>query len=187
MGFPEKQSTTYLRRSDGWRALPKSTLGRSTVLLVMLLSFVASASAQDTDLDIRIVDGRSIFVPGSPITYLVEVTNLGPADVTSFFVTPTLPPTLENPVIESQAGVYDAMTGLWNGFCLSAGGVVSLRLSGTVAGTVGQTLDVATSVAPDGTNDPNNSNNLATDVNRRPDVFADGFETGDVSRWSSST
>jgi uncharacterized repeat protein (TIGR01451 family) len=117
------------------------------------------------DLTVALDDGTAVAVPGSPLTYLITVTNLGPDAVTSLKLVDPVPPALLNAVFTPSAGSYNPATSLWAGLNLSAGQSVTLTLSGVVdpmaTGTVVDTATVSTVV---GVLDPVPANNAATDV-----------------------
>jgi uncharacterized repeat protein (TIGR01451 family) len=117
------------------------------------------------DLAVAKDDGTAVAVPGSPLSYTITVTNLGPDAVSSLLLADSIPPALLGFVFAPSAGSYDPATGLWTGLSLAAGQSATLTLSGVVdpmaTGTLVNTAAVATMV---GVLDPNPANNSATDT-----------------------
>jgi len=120
---------------------------------------------QKADLGVTKDDGTTVAIPGSPLTYTITVTNLGPDPVTALQLKDPVPPALLEPVFTPNAGSYDPGSGSWTGLRLPGGHSVTLTLSGTVdpmaTGTLVNTATVATVV---GVLDPNHGNDSATDT-----------------------
>jgi uncharacterized repeat protein (TIGR01451 family) len=120
---------------------------------------------QKADLAVTKDDGTAVAIPGSPLSYTITVTNLGPDSVTSLKLKDAVPAALLGPVFTPSTGSYDPGTGLWTGLSLAAGQGVTLTLSGTVSpmatGTLVNTATVATEV---GVLDPISANDSATDT-----------------------
>ena len=117
------------------------------------------------DLTVAKDDGTAVAVPGSPLSYTVTVTNLGPDAVTSLKVVDSVPAALLSAAFTPSTGSYNPATGLWTGLSLSAGQSVTMTLSGVVdpmaAGSLVNTATVSTVV---GVLDPNTANDSATDT-----------------------
>ncbi|MCP4594345.1 MAG: DUF11 domain-containing protein, partial [bacterium] len=145
-----------------------------------------------TDLAVFKEDGGLPAFPGQPITYSITVTNSGPNPVIAATVTDFFPAALH-----SVTWTCDASVG---SFCTESGtgdivdtvdllpqGTLLYKVTATVAeGTVGSIENVATVTAPQGMSDfepLNNSSRVSTPPLSL--IFADGFESGDTSAWSS--
>jgi uncharacterized repeat protein (TIGR01451 family) len=126
------------------------------------------------DLSITKNDGLTEVVPGSPVTYSIEVINNSPT-VTLYGVkvTEVLPPAsqLENVFFSSPNGPYDAATGEWD-ITLPPGETALLLVDGAVPLTAssGSLTNKATVYPPNGFTDPDcpgnvcSGNNIATDT-----------------------
>ncbi|MFM8495996.1 MAG: isopeptide-forming domain-containing fimbrial protein, partial [Planctomycetia bacterium] len=125
-----------------------------------------------TDLAVAKTDGRTQYVPGSPVTYTIVVTNSGPSFARQASVVDTL-----DPAIISSATWTAVFTGTGSAGVTSGTGslseIIDLAAGGTATYTiVAQTLPTATgslvntvTVAPSNlSNDPNPGNNTATDT-----------------------
>ena len=103
---------------------------------------------------------------GSPVTYEIVVTNLGPSSVTSFGIVDVTTPALVGAGTSVDRGTYDPLTGVWTaaaGDSLGSGGTVTFTLSGTIpAGATGTLTNTVTVSPPAGVTDPNPDNNTAT-------------------------
>jgi uncharacterized repeat protein (TIGR01451 family) len=103
---------------------------------------------------------------GSPVTYEIVVTNLGPSSVTSFGIVDVTTPALVGVGTSVDRGTYDPLTGVWTaaaGDSLGSGGTVTFTLSGTIpAGATGTLTNTVTVSPPAGVTDPNPDNNTAT-------------------------
>lgn len=120
---------------------------------------------QKADLAVAKDDGTTMAIPGSPLSYTITVTNLGPDPVTALQLKDPVPPALLGPVFTPSVGSYNPGSGSWTGLTLPGGHSVTLTLSGTVdplaTGTLVNTATVATVV---GVLDPNPGNDSATDT-----------------------
>jgi uncharacterized repeat protein (TIGR01451 family) len=126
------------------------------------------------DLSITKNDGLAEVVPGSPVTYSIEVINNSPT-VTLYGVkvTEVLPPAsqLENVFFSSPNGPYDAATGEWD-ITLPPGETALLLVDGAVPLTAssGSLTNKVTVYPPNGFTDPDcpgnvcGGNNTATDT-----------------------
>ncbi len=150
---------------------------------------VGSASA---DLAITKDDGVSTVIAGHNTTYTIGVSNAGPSPAGSATVTDNFP--------AACTSVSWTCAGAGGGTCTASGSSnISDSVSLPAGGSVTYTAVCAISAAGSGTlsntatvtfaGDPNSANNSATDVDTLLPllVFADGFETGDTSQWSSTT
>jgi len=146
--------------------------------------------ARISELSITKTDGVDDATPGGSLTYTVVAANAGPSSVTGAMVSDTLPAVLS---CTWTCGGTGTCTGAGAGSIsdsvnLPTGTSVTYTLSCTVAlDATGTITNTATIAVPGGTTDPTPGNNSATDVDKLPNVFADGFETGDRSRWSAFT
>lgn len=109
-----------------------------------------------------LASGTSNPVVGDTVTFLIEVTNNGPAAATGVSLTDVLPsgltPTAVNGTVTE--GAYTSGTGLWSLGSIANGATESLTLEGTVdAGTAGQPLTNVTTKAEGDQTDPTDSGN----------------------------
>jgi uncharacterized repeat protein (TIGR01451 family)/fimbrial isopeptide formation D2 family protein len=140
-------------------------------------------AAPVTDLAVTKTDGQTAYVPGQTVTYTVTVTNAGPSYAYSSSVIDTLDPAIIDVATATWTAVYTGPAGFvggagWTGTSGSGTGSLSeildvLPTGGTVTYTVtAQTLASATAalvntvtVTPSNlSNDPNPTNNTATDT-----------------------
>jgi len=137
-------------------------------------------------------DGVTELIPGDPVTYTITVANLGPGDTLGAIVTDAFPAAILNvnwTCVGSGGGICAASGSgnLVDVATLPFGGSVVYTATGTVDLGATGTIDNTANVAVTDVTDPNVGNNSATDsdtVGVPPLPFADGFETGDTSRWS---
>ncbi|MBK6798620.1 MAG: DUF11 domain-containing protein [Acidobacteria bacterium] len=122
------------------------------------------------DLAITKTNNTSTVVAGTITTYVVVVTNNGPAAVTNAAVNDTLPASLVNATWTCQATSGSSCTSAaGNGsintnVSLLSGGQATFIVSALVLPTATGTLsNTATVTAPPGVTDPNLTNNTATD------------------------
>ena len=135
-------------------------------------------SATDTDTlvptsDIAVTktDGATNAVPGTPVSYTITVTNLGPSDVAGVSVGDVVPPSITSPTWTCSAGV-GSTCGVAGGtgdvsllVDLDAGAAVTITLDGTIDGAASGTVsNTATAAVPSGVVDPDPSNDSATDT-----------------------
>jgi uncharacterized repeat protein (TIGR01451 family) len=117
------------------------------------------------DLWITKDDGQATAVPGTPVSYTITVTNNGPGLLASATVLDPVPPELRGPVFTPSVGVYDSGTGVWTGLDLGPTQSATLQLQGTIAPwAVGTLLNRARVDPPGGVDDPDRSNNVASDL-----------------------
>lgn len=111
-------------------------------------------------------DGATTAVPGTPITYTITVSNLGPSTITSVELVDTLPVKLLSPTFGTPSqGSYDSTTHIWSGLNLATGNTVTITLSGTIdPAATGNITNIATVAPPAGVSDSDLSNNFATDT-----------------------
>ena len=116
------------------------------------------------DIAVAITDNQTTAVAGSPVSYVVTVTNNGPDSIISLDLDVPLPTTILNATMTPSAGTYNASTGAWTGLSLTAGASVTLNIAGTISPAATGTLTVTATVSPSpGVQDVNTANNTATD------------------------
>jgi len=95
---------------------------------------------------------------GSNVTFTVTATNNGPSNATGVQVTDLLPVGLSFVSAAPSTGTYNSLTGVWNIGALANGGIATLSVVATVAGTAATTnrATKTTEVQPD-SNPANNS------------------------------
>lgn len=124
-----------------------------------------TSSPVQADLAVGISDGQTSAVAGSPVSYLVTVTNQGPDEVISLDLDLPLPGTLLNATLTPSAGSYNQSSGEWTGLNLASGGSVALTIAGTISPAATGSLSVSATVGPPpGVQDANAANNSATDT-----------------------
>lgn len=133
------------------------------------------------DLALSITSLPRPYVAGAAIIYTVTVSNIGPATSPAMTLTRTLPEALLNPIFMPSAGVFDPVTGVWQGVALAAGDHATLTIVATVDQAFTGSLRTVVAVLPGGVYDPNSTNNQAADVNPIPPPITDallnpGFE-----------
>ncbi len=122
------------------------------------------------DLAVTKTNNRTSVTPGSVVTYVVVVTNNGPAAVTGATVADVVPSLLTgvNWTCSASAGSACPASGTGNvaaAVDLLAGGTVTFILTGTLStSTTGTLTNTATVTAPPGVTDPAPGNNSSTDV-----------------------
>jgi uncharacterized repeat protein (TIGR01451 family)/fimbrial isopeptide formation D2 family protein len=169
-GVPESTTITNTARAAGLGEVSGTELeddGRAVIM-----------TAPGADLAIT-KTGPATYVPGSPLTYMLVVSNLGPSTSTNALVTDTLPADLD---AATWTAVY---TGGAAGPASGSGNVnatlTTLPLGGTATFTITATADyrldtplsnTATVAATDGLIDPDLDNNTST-VSSDPTPVAD--------------
>ena len=132
-----------------------------------------TTTANDT-VDVSVVADLSVtkssspdpYIPGSPISYLIQVSNAGPSLVSELILTETLPLDLTNVVYSPSEGTYDPGTGLWTGLDLGVGESVTLVVDADVASdSTAPLVNIVTVMPPESVTDPDLSNNTASDQN----------------------
>ena len=124
----------------------------------------------EADLGMTKTDGQTTAVPGEPLTYSIVASNAGPDAVTEATVTDILPAALLGVAWTCSPSPGSTCTASGSGnindsVTLPVGGTATYTVTGTVAsgatGTISNTVTVA---IPAGNNDPNPSNDSATDM-----------------------
>jgi uncharacterized repeat protein (TIGR01451 family) len=115
-------------------------------------------------------DGQASAVPGTPVAYTIVATNAGPDPVSGATVTDTLSAALTGATWTCLASSGASCTATGSGsiadaVTLPAGGSVTYTLTATVSPAATGSLTNTTTIAlPPGGNDPNPTNNSATDT-----------------------
>src|SRR5262249_34504491 len=133
------------------------------------------AGASQTDLAISKTDGQTTYVPGTPISYTIVVTNAGPSTATGISVADTVPAAITGVSVTcAVTGAGDCGTNASSGSTVSftglkldpgAGNQLTITVSGMVgASASGSLLNTATVTAGAGAVDPNAGNNTASDT-----------------------
>jgi uncharacterized repeat protein (TIGR01451 family) len=154
------------------------------------------------DLSISKSDGQTIVTPGNPITYTIVISNPSPIVVPNAVVTDTFPATLVGVTWTCSASAGSSCTASGSGsisqtVMLAAGGSVTFTASSTLTTTASGTLsNTAYVVSPLEANDPNSSNNSATDTDTisggctplvPPLIYANTFGGSVGSEWSNTS
>jgi uncharacterized repeat protein (TIGR01451 family) len=126
------------------------------------------------DLAITKTDGQTQVIPGSPVTYNIEVTNHSPTvTVYGVKVTDILPPAsqLENVFFSSPDGSYNPANGEWD-VTLPPGATALLMVDASVPLTAssGPLTNTAVVYPPDGFTDPDCSGNICSGDNSATDT-----------------
>lgn len=136
------------------------------------------------------VDGLA--VPGGPVVYSIRVDNLGPFDATGVALADPIPIGLSGCSWTCQAegaatcGAASGNDDLVDVAAIPVGDAVVYQLSCTLETDATVVENTATVSAGD-LEDPDLGNNSASVVTHAVDaIFSDGFESGDVSAWTSS-
>ncbi len=154
-------------------------------------TFVTSGA----DLRISKSDGGATAVAGHPLTYTLAAANNGVEDVFGATVTDVFPTELVGVTWSCVAAPGSSCTANGSGDIsdsvdLLSGGMVIYTATGTIVPDTFETIENnATITTPAGIVDPDSSNNAAsvsTPVENPNYIFADGFESGDFSRWSAA-
>ncbi len=114
-----------------------------------------------------------VFVPGAPVQWVVEVTNLGPSTVTGATVTDPLPGEVSSsswncsvfsgPV--NACGTASGMGDIGTTVSLGVGSTATFSVDATLVATARGTLsNTASAVVPVGVVDPVSANNSSTDI-----------------------
>ncbi|MFC8299530.1 DUF11 domain-containing protein [Micromonospora orduensis] len=110
------------------------------------------------------------YVPGTPLTYTVTVTNSGPSDAVGATVTDPLPAPLAGFTWTCAASAGSSCTASGTGsiddtVTVAAGGTLTYTITGTVPlGTIGDLTNTATLVPPEGVSDPDCTPNCSASV-----------------------
>ncbi len=129
------------------------------------------------DLSVEIRSAPQPYVAGAPLTYTVTVANAGPATLHALQLDAWLPDAVEAPVWTPSAGSYDTLSGTWEGFTLTVGQALTLRIAGTVTETFTGTLWNSVVVTPALAQELRPEDNGLIDVNPLP-LQNPGFEGG---------
>jgi uncharacterized repeat protein (TIGR01451 family) len=129
------------------------------------------ADLPNADLSITKTDGLATVTPSQTITYTIVATNNGPTAVVGATVSDPVPSSLTSPTWTCvAAGGGSCTVGPVSGNIndtavnLPMGATATYTLSGMVSASPSGLVNTATITPPAGTNDPNMSNNSATDV-----------------------
>jgi len=153
-------------------------------------------AAPAADLAIVKSDGGATANWGQPLTYAITTTNGGPTAVTGALVSDTFPASLSAVTwtCTASAGSSCPAGGAGNinhAVNLLSGGTATFTATGTVVpGTYLLISNTATITTPAGVFDPtlaNNTSSESTPVVVPDFIFGDGFNSGDLSFWSSTT
>ena len=130
--------------------------------------------ATQVDLAITKTDGQTTYVPGTPITYTIAVTNAGPSHAGSFNITDQVPAAITGVTAAcAVTGTGGCGTNASSGNAVSftnaslapgAGNVLTITISGTVSSGASGTLANTATVAAAGATDTNPANDSATDT-----------------------
>ncbi|MFO1316169.1 MAG: hypothetical protein U1F58_11255 [Burkholderiales bacterium] len=130
---------------------------------------VTTPGSPVADLAITKTNNVTSVTPGSVVTYVIVVTNNGPAAVIGATVTDTVPAALTGVTWTCAASAGSSCPASGSGSInatvdLLAGGTATFTLTGTLSGSASGSLTNTASVAPPpGTTDPNPGNNTSTD------------------------
>lgn len=125
-------------------------------------SATATVTVVAPNADIALTKTVSSSTPnlGTPVTFTVTATNLGPSNATGVQVSDLLPAGFSATASIPSQGVYDSGSGAWFVGALANGAAATLRLTATVNQT-GSLTNTASLVSLD-QNDPNAGNNSAS-------------------------
>ena len=158
-----------------YRADPNPFSGRS---------YVVFGRASVIDLTITKSNGVGFVGANQPVTYFIDVVNVGAVEELGAILTDTLPSTLDAGTASwtcsgSAGAVCPNASGSGNiseTIDLPVGGMLSFELTATVLATDGMTVtNTATVTLPSGLTDINPADNSASDSDPMG-LFADGFE-----------
>ncbi|MET7373497.1 DUF11 domain-containing protein, partial [Micromonospora arida] len=133
-------------------------------------STVVTPAGPVVDLAVVKTAAPSPYVPGTPFTYTVTVTNGGPSDAVGATLTDSLPGPLAGFTWTCEASAGSSCTASGTGnindtITVLAGGTVTYTISGTVpSGTTGDLTNTATLTPPDGVSDPECTPNCSSTV-----------------------
>ena len=137
-----------------------------------------TAGIAQVDLGITKTDGQESYVPGTPISYTLTVTNAGPSSATGFSIADVVPPAITGvTVLCAATGTGDCGANGSSGNSISftnaslaagAGHALTLTVSGTIApDAIGALVNTATVAPGAGSTDANPANDSATDTDTR--------------------
>ncbi|MHB8883363.1 MAG: IPTL-CTERM sorting domain-containing protein [Thermodesulfovibrionales bacterium] len=124
----------------------------------------------ESDLSITKTDGVGAVNAGETTTYMIEVTNNGPSDVTGAMVTDAMPATLTGVAWTCSASAGSNCTASGSGnindsVIVLNGGTVTYTVNAVVSpSATGSVVNTATVTVPGGTTDPVPGNDSATDT-----------------------
>ena len=104
--------------------------------------------------------------PTQADSFLIQVTNKGPASVSTINLIDKVPAALQSPTFTPSVGSYNSVSGVWSfPSLLATNQTATLTLTGTAAANaVGSLVNTVTVMPPAGVTDPILSNNTSTDV-----------------------
>jgi uncharacterized repeat protein (TIGR01451 family) len=147
-----------------WRVATDNAIGSPT-FAGMAINDVQVTIPPQSDLAVAITDGVAQVVAGSPVNYIVTLTNNGPDAVSTATLFDALPAGLTAVTFTPSVGSYNPITGVWTGLALAAGQHATLTAHGTVApGSAGPLTNQVSVLPPFGVADPNVANNLRADT-----------------------
>ena len=136
------------------------------------------------DLAIAKTDGQTAYVPGTPISYTITVTNAGPSTATGVTITDPVPAAITGVIAtctatgtdscgtNASAGNNVSFTGAT--LAPGAGHALTLTVNGTISPDAsGPLVNAATVTAGPGSTDPSLGNNTATDTDTLGDTQVD--------------
>ena len=134
---------------------------------------IDTLGSQLVDLAITKDDNRTSYVPGTPISYTVTVSNAGPSTATDVSVSDELPAAITNPTVTcvptggancgSRSAVRSPIGSV--GASLPPGSMLTITIAGTIApDATGDLVNVATVAPGSGATDTDPANNSATDT-----------------------
>jgi len=144
------------------------------------------------DLEVAISDAPDPVVEGGTLAYEVTIDNIGAVDADAVTLVVELPAGVTfvgsappSPACVYQAGAHELECAL-GALAPAASAVVELDVAVGMTGAT--TLDAPATVDPGGRIDRRISDNVAAAATSvlATLIFADGFETGDVSQWSTA-
>ncbi|GAB4144070.1 MAG: hypothetical protein OHK0017_02210 [Patescibacteria group bacterium] len=129
--------------------------------------FVSNPILRIADLAVEKTDGLDSIKPEERTTYTIKVTNKGPSKVQSLKLTDTIPDQIENSEFKVEVGQYDESSKIWSNIDLAAGQSIELVLNAKVKRSAeGDIVNQVSVEAPEGTTDPDLSNNQAEDLTK---------------------
>lgn len=176
---PQSVSASFVPGNGNHLGSGSSGAGNATTLVYAL-----------ADVSVSKTDGETTFQPDGLIVYTVQVRNHGPDSAAQLRVLDLAPAGLNSVhwSCDSSGGAScDPSSGTGDldmlVSSLPVGGLLNYSYYGTVQGSVTQILNTATLTLPADTTveDPNPSNNVASDLNLRELLFADSFEAPQVN------
>lgn len=125
--------------------------------------FAANFRVLSADLGVSVRTSDPTPLEGQTITYIVQLTNLGPDPASGITVSASPPPGLTVTAIDPGPGSYDPATSTWSLAALPVGGSASLVFTVTVnAGTAGTSLTGTATITGSMPLDPNAANDTSS-------------------------